>query len=353
MNPVRTSRVNRLADTLPPKEPHYMSLRLLKLPDDLLNMAEMVKETWHYPNNEEWNVQTDEIESMSDSMENYSRIWPLIKLVQLVSPGLRNIMRGHVWEEEGQMAGITQIAQVGTTGTWEISAVGVRPAYRRRGIARKLVEATLDFIRQQGGKKVYLDVIEGNLPAFTLYQKLGFEHYTDSIEFSADLEAIPSEPSLPEGYVQEHADPFDWKPRYELEQRITPERVRQYEPVEEARFRRPFLTRFLRPIVLSADGAGTESYFIRTAAERQIVARGAYVYRTRETGRNILLAELDPAHSQLGDYLVGQMLHQVMTRSPGHVAEFNIPQWMESLVTAAREAGFEQRVLLNRMGILL
>ena len=129
-----------------------MPLRFLKLPDDLLPLGEMAAETFQYPDHPEWSVQADEVESMAASMKNYRRMWPLIKLVQWLSPPLRDILHGHVWEEDGQIAGFTNVNRRGTTDVWYVSGVGVRPGYRRRGIARKMLTASLDYIRGRDGR---------------------------------------------------------------------------------------------------------------------------------------------------------------------------------------------------------
>jgi len=231
--------------------------------------------------------------------------------------------------------------------------VGVLPAYRRRGIARKLVQAALHLIRSHGGTRAFLTVIDGNLPAYTLYQRLGFEHYSGSIEFQATPEqAIPA-PELPAGYVQAPLDRFDWLPRYQLEQRISPPSLHPYEPVEEGRFRYPAMTRLLSPLVMRAQGIREEEFAIRTAAEGQIVARGEFGIPTRGKGVNRLWARLDPGHPELAPYLVSHLLHQVMALSPGRRIEPSVPQWMDGLLAAAEEAGFERRLEHCRMGLVL
>jgi ribosomal protein S18 acetylase RimI-like enzyme len=128
-----------------------MPMRLLQLPHDLMPMAEMTTVTWQYPENPEWSLQLDEEESLIESMKSLKRIWPIIRLAQWLSPNLRDILRGYVWEEDGQMVGFTNTNRQGGTDTWYISPVGVRPDYRRRGIAQTLVEATNELIRERGG----------------------------------------------------------------------------------------------------------------------------------------------------------------------------------------------------------
>jgi ribosomal-protein-alanine N-acetyltransferase len=52
--------------------------------------------------------------------------------------------------------------------------LATHPAYRRLGIAHSLLLFTLDFSYRKGGIAYLLEAREGNLPALSLYQKLGF-----------------------------------------------------------------------------------------------------------------------------------------------------------------------------------
>lgn len=330
-----------------------MSMRPIKLPDDLLPLAEMLVDTFQYPENEAWSVQSDEQEQLVDGMRNLSRMWPLIRLIQALSPPLRDLLRGYVWEEDGQMVGTTIVQRRGSTDVWIVGTVGVLPAYRRRGIARRCVEAGIDLIRKQGGTKAFLGVIDGNVPAYALYEDLGFEDYTGEVEYEAWLEEAPPAPSLPVGYVRLRLGTFDWQPRYELEQRISPESLLKYEPVEVGRFRHPAMTRLLYPLIMTAQGTRNKDFVIRTAGREDVVARGGTSIPSRGKGVNNIRARLDAAHADLAPYLVGTLLHEVTTSSPGHRLEMTVPLWMEGVVAAAEAAGLEQRAAWRRMGLVL
>jgi ribosomal protein S18 acetylase RimI-like enzyme len=330
-----------------------MAMRSIELPGDLAPLAEMLVETFQYPENEAWNVQTDEKEQLISGMRNLRRIWPLIRLTQILSPPLRDIFCGYVWENDGRLAGSTIVQRRGTTEAWYVNTVGVLPACRRQGIARKLLEAALDLIRERGGKKVVLDVIDGNVPAYALYEGLGFEHYDGHIEFQTTPEKTPPEPVLPEGYTQSPLGRFDWQPRYELEERISPQNLLKYEPMEVGRFRLPAMMRLLFPLVMFAQGQREEGIAVHTVTEGRIVARGAHTVPSRGKGLNRLAIRLDPDHPHLALYLVRYLLYKVMTLSPGRRVELAVPQWMEAVVAAVKEAGFERRLEYCCMGLLL
>jgi ribosomal protein S18 acetylase RimI-like enzyme len=330
-----------------------MALRKLKLPDDFIPLGDMLAETFQYPENESWSVQTDEQEQIQESVQNFKRIWPLIRFIQCISPPARDLMRGFVWEEDGQLVGTTTIQRRGATDVWIVGTVGVLPSCRRRGIARKLVEASLDLIKELGGKKAFLGVIDGNLPAYQLYESLGFENYSGSIEFHIILETAPSEYTLPEGYILTPLKRFEWQMRYELEKRISPESLLKYEPVEVGRFRMPLLMRLIWPLIMFAQGMRVRNFAIYTAPEDKIVARFGYTTPTRGKGLNTLEIRLDPDHPELAPFIIHDLMHRVMSLSPGRRIEISVPKWMPAVISAVEAAGFEHRLEQCYMGVVL
>ncbi len=56
----------------------------------------------------------------------------------------------------------------------DILDVAVDPAFRRRGIARALMETVLDEAGKAGVETVFLEVRASNAPAIALYTSLGF-----------------------------------------------------------------------------------------------------------------------------------------------------------------------------------
>jgi GNAT superfamily N-acetyltransferase len=328
-----------------------MGMREIRLPADLVPLGEMIVEAFQYPENEQWSVQTDEREQIVSMLNNLRRVWPFIRLIQGLSPPLRDLLRGHIWEEEGQTVGTTIFQRRGSTDLWHIGTVGVLPDYRRRGIARQLVEKALATIRERGGIKTVLSVIDGNVPAYALYERLGFEHFAGSVEFTLTPDRVFPEPQLPQTYSRSPLGFFDWKPRYELETRILPEAVSHYEPAKVGRFRRPAAMRLLWPLISLAQGARDEEFVIRTVGEGRVVARGGSSIPTRGKGVNQLWIRLDPAHDELAPYLVGYLLHKVTASSLDHRVELSVDGWMDAVISAAAAAGFQRRMEYCRMGI--
>lgn len=73
---------------------------------------------------------------------------------------------------DGQVGAIAYVVLV--NGLAIIEAVATNPAYRRQGLAAKVVGSLLAWARAQGCTEAALQVVAENEPATNLYSKLGF-----------------------------------------------------------------------------------------------------------------------------------------------------------------------------------
>lgn len=76
-------------------------------------------------------------------------------------------------EEEGALIGYAGMLTV--LDTADITNVAVLPAFRRQGLARRLLTALTAKAREQGVTRLQLEVRESNVAARTLYESLGFK----------------------------------------------------------------------------------------------------------------------------------------------------------------------------------
>lgn len=330
-----------------------MELRLIRLPHDLSPLGEMICNTFQYPENPEWSVQTDEKEHIVHVTKSFRRLWPLIRVMQLFSPLLRDMFTGYVAVEDDKIVGVTIVQRRGTTTTWVVGTVGVLPEYRRRGIARANLEKSLELMKQRGATKTWLGVINGNIPAQRLYESLGFTVYDATVSYTLTNPALPSVPPLPAGYTISRLARSDWRTRFELEQRIAPEETRPYEPVEKGRFRQPMMLRLLIPIINVVQRIKEEEFVVRKTKTGEVVARCGYSASTRGKGINSISVRLDPAYPEIAEHLVGLMLHKVVSRSPALRVELDVPRWMPAVAAAAESFGFKKRVEYLKMGLSL
>lgn len=71
----------------------------------------------------------------------------------------------------------------------DVTCVAVKPSYRGKGIALKLMESLIEAAKERKLEKLFLEVREGNAPARRLYEKVGFvedgirkNYYTSPVE---------------------------------------------------------------------------------------------------------------------------------------------------------------------------
>jgi GNAT superfamily N-acetyltransferase len=73
----------------------------------------------------------------------------------------------------------------------QVVSMWVDPAWRRSGLAGRLLDAVIEWAQAGGAKSVHLWVTEGNDPATALYERFGFV-------FSGESAPLPSDPALRE-----------------------------------------------------------------------------------------------------------------------------------------------------------
>ena len=105
-------------------------------------------------------------------MRLLSRMGPLLWLLTRVNNAVP-LMRGFVWVEQNRLVGNVSMAPAGYDNGWVVANVAVMPEYRRRRIARRLMQAALEWIEQRKGFAT-LQVDADNDGARALYESLGF-----------------------------------------------------------------------------------------------------------------------------------------------------------------------------------
>lgn len=327
-----------------------MNIRPFQLPHDLDIMNALIMEGFEYPENPEWSIRADEKESMIDRVQGAKRMWPLLRVLQVISPFFNDIMRGFIAEADGKPVGLINYMRQRDEPEWYIANVTVLPSHRRRGIARRLVQAVLDDLRVRQAGLAILDVVDENLPAVRLYQEMGFEIYTGSVE--ADLEAgaaVPA-PALPDGWTLVPLSRFDWRTRFELAKRITPENVARYEPPIESRFRVPLIRPLIGALFMKLGGSGTRRFTLR-APGGEIAGVSWYIFRTKQGGVNSAETNLDPAYPELAHFMLAHAISTIQTVSPGRRIEFEFENWQPALFQAAESLGCKKRFGAHRMGL--
>ncbi len=146
-------------------------IRPVNLRTDILPLADLIEVTFADRMDESGRASLRE-------MRGYSRWGKGFGLIPRLNELILGISMGYVWEEAGHIVGNVSIYPArwhkDLGATYLIANVGVHPDYQRRGIATKLMLASMETIRQRGGKQVILQTDFDNLSAKMLYENLGF-----------------------------------------------------------------------------------------------------------------------------------------------------------------------------------
>ena len=96
---------------------------------------------------------------------------------------LDNRARGRIWlaERGDRLIGCTAIA-LRDDNRGQLRWVVVDPSERGQGIGKQLVHSALEYCREKGCQSVFLETTDGLPESQTLYEKLGFNVTSDSLE---------------------------------------------------------------------------------------------------------------------------------------------------------------------------
>ena len=175
-------------------------------------------------------------------MRNMSRLGPLLWWLDRVSIEFSELLSGFVWVEDGQIVGNVTVSRAAPgSRRWIISNVAVAEPYRGRGIARALVDAAIELIREWSGQVITLQVRDNNAPAVHLYQSMGFQGIFGTAYLR--LDRVPE--LKPVGLDSVRLRPRRFTPaearrEYELACAATPEKVQLEQPVRLSRYRLGF-----------------------------------------------------------------------------------------------------------------
>ena len=101
--------------------------------------------------------------------------------------------------DNDKMVGFT----INGTGEWKgkltayDAGTGIIPAYRRKGISRRMFEHIIPFLRERQIRQYLLEVVVGNKPAFELYKSLGFQIEREFAIFRRDKVFISEDSRQP------------------------------------------------------------------------------------------------------------------------------------------------------------
>lgn len=129
---------------------------------------------------------------------------------------------GYVWEEDGQVVGTASLLRVeGFPSRWVMANIAVDPTYRRRGIGRVLIQASLELAQKRNAREVLLQVLSSNQAAQVLYASLGFRPLSTRTTWSRSRSQ--SMPSCVDAGASRLRVEGEWREQLALAERLHPE----------------------------------------------------------------------------------------------------------------------------------
>jgi ribosomal protein S18 acetylase RimI-like enzyme len=178
-------------------------------------------------------------------LRRLGRLGPLLWLLRQMSPDFGEMLSGFVWVEDGRIVGNTSLNLVSAIHPqWRISNVAVRPPYRGRGIARRLMDEAIAAVRRRRGRIVSLQVRDDNAPALGLYRSMGFTVVAtemdlmlpvDQTDFRSSVK-VPSPDGAGSLFTPRRVAAEEWPDVYSLVLLATPEEDQRLAPLQKLDF---------------------------------------------------------------------------------------------------------------------
>jgi len=161
----------------------------------------------------------------------------ILSLVNRTTGDFKDVLSGFVWLEDGLVVGNITVQRASQRGDrWQIANVAVAPAYRRRGIANRLMNVALEHVQNSGGRWAVLQVYARNYKARRIYENLDFEYLSGM----ADLEApagVNAGVTLPSHIPKFHTfSANQWPELYDLASRQLNENAQWWRSVRRSEF---------------------------------------------------------------------------------------------------------------------
>lgn len=171
------------------------------------------------------------------------------------NPAASRLSQGYVWEENGRLVGNVTLLKTGINGRFLIVNVAVHPDYRRRGIARMLMNTVSEHVWQHGGRQILLQVDQDNTSAIDLYRSLHYQALGDMTSWLATAGRIHALES-PSDFPVRDLRGREWREAYNLDCRALAPDLNWPEPLSQRIYQQGIwhsLNNFL-------NGRGSESW---------------------------------------------------------------------------------------------
>ena len=282
--------------------------------------------------------------SVQAMMSEMKALMPVFKFMGIFSKNYRHVFDGFVFENDRkEIVSTVNIAYSGNY--WEIAMVATHPDYRRRGLAKQLIEKSLKHAKEHKAEMCVLEVLEENTPAYQLYVNYGFRHFDTKMKMKIPYEKISNleNQELAEGYsIQKRKmDKKTSQAMYELEKLTTPDSVLEFLPVNRIKYHKPLSMRIIRPFV---------KLFVDIQAERwnifhdnKLIGILHLDFGKSEKDCHNLELLIDPNHKEkVTEQLIHYAFNQIKSKSSLNINTITIIRKSDDyLVNTLKENGFE------------
>lgn len=275
-------------------------------------------------------------------MRTLSRMGAGLTMLQNISDLAQGMSLGYVWVQHGRLVGNVSVypanAPADLSKAWIIANVAVHPDYQRRGIARALMQASLDMVQRQGGSKAILQVDADNYTAQRLYERLGFIHERAWTTWRRSITAIRPPTLLQSPYIT-HRTGSEWLAEYHLARQVFPaERggLGWLRPLYPGQFRRSLGARLKDWINFRS----LERLIVRSDDERRILA-SLWIENGLMSGSATLTLIVDPQFEGLYDEALLNTVVRRFGSSQALTIEF--PADLTTTIAVLRHYGFSPR----------
>jgi ribosomal protein S18 acetylase RimI-like enzyme len=291
-------------------------------------------------------------QSLRAEFQAARKVLPLLLIMERISDTFRHTFDGFICEEQGRIVALVNVGRAGLNKKrWEVGNVATHPDYRGKGLARQLVNRSIEHARQYGAEICVLDVRDDNQPAYKLYESLGFLHYDSNIDLK--LETLPETQSLPipADFTLRRMKFNEWQPRYDLALRETPPQVQEFLPVNISDYRVAPLERVMQPIATRLQKIDS----LRWAVEKGGRLAGYLSLSARRTPKmtHRMILRVDPAYRQeLTEPLLTLALEKFRLY-PSQTINTSIRKDNQHQRELLKKYGFEEVFVMHRMGLKL
>ncbi len=321
-----------------------MKLKRFEFPKDYHTLLKLTIESYQYQHNPEWGVPHSLPDLLEPQYKALRSVYPYLRLLARFDQRLQAVLGGALAYADTSNgptpAGVALLMRLYEYPRFELGNVGVVPDWRRRGIARQMVETCIQQARAAEGDALELNVIDGNTPPQMLYEQLGFEtlYYADELTHYEPM--VPLIPRLPAGYTTQRIRFGEGGPQEALSQRLG-------FPAQPGRY--TFLPglRWLAWLVFARSTMGWWGQAVYDP-QQTLVAVMSVMF---QPGTNTAHFLLDPDHAPLAEILLQHLLHRSATHYFGTPLALTLVQSVWGAV--ARRLGFVHEFVHRRMALSL